>query len=284
MKFLFGILLLFSVTESCKSKSLEANDINPKSTQEVLTGTYTFSQIDDGVISTKNPTLTFSPESNSITGFSGCNRFFAKYEISGSEISFDKIGTTKMLCDDVANSTENNFLNALEKADAFKINGSQLILTQNNKTLLTANKSEPIEQTASLKETEKSKAIGDHYNSKSVIYKAFSRGFSLYVSVSEKTIATTNDRSFQNQQTKSCPEEDWNAIETLMANLETDALRNLKAPSNKYTFDGAAHATLSIQQGDVVITTPTFDHGNPPEEIQKLVNKVLSLGESIKKQ
>lgn len=53
-------------------------------------------------------------------------------------------------------------------------------------------------------------------------------------------------------------------------------LENLEVPSKKHQYDGALAATLMVKSGDT-ITTPTFDHGNPPAEIKVLVDEIVRL-------
>ena len=80
--------------------------------------------------------------------------------------------------------------------------------------------------------------------------------------------------------TYSCKPTDWDELEKLLKSISPENLGKLKAPTDKRLYDGAAHATLSILLGDVVMITPSFDHGHPPKEIEALVNKVLSIKEN----
>lgn len=132
--------------------------------------------------------------------------------------------------------------------------------------------------------TEKQKMLGNAYNGLTVTYQATSRGYANYVSVSENEVKLSSDRSLQKMDTFDCKKEDWEAVETLLKKVNPKTFQNLKAPSNKHTFDGAAHATLTLINGDLAYTTPTFDDGNPPAEIKELVNKVLAIGAKMKKQ
>lgn len=115
-------------------------------------------------------------------------------------------------------------------------------------------------------------------------YKATSRGYANYVSVSEQTVQTSSDRSLKKIETFSCDKKDWEALKGLVKPIKPQDLKNLKAPSVNYQRDGAAAATLTITQGNIAYITPTFDEGNPPNEIKKLVNKLLAIGTQMKKQ
>ena len=50
-----------------------------------------------------------------------------------------------------------------------------------------------------------------------------------------------------------------------------------KDPSQKRFYDGAPIANLSVTYQSKTYQTTDFDHGTPPVEIEKLVNKILSL-------
>ncbi|TCK67957.1 hypothetical protein DFQ05_1741 [Winogradskyella wandonensis] len=144
-----------------------------------------------------------------------------------------------------------------------------------------ASDAEPIAQKQMM--TDKQKAIGQNYDV-AVIYEARSRGFAKYAYISEAKIKLSNDRGLQNMQEYKCDKSDWEEIEQLLNSIERKTFQTLKAPTDKRLYDGAAHATLSIKQGDVVYMTPSFDDGFPPKEIEKLVNKVLAIAEKVKKQ
>ena len=104
------------------------------------------------------------------------------------------------------------------------------------------------------------------------------------VYVSEDKVLLSTDRSLQKMDEYKCDPKDWQDIQALLKNMDSKDIRSLKAPTDKRLYDGAAHATLTLKQGDVAYVTPGFDDGFPPEEIKELVNKVLSVGEKVKKQ
>ncbi|MBT8244336.1 MAG: hypothetical protein HKP48_05385 [Winogradskyella sp.] len=141
--------------------------------------------------------------------------------------------------------------------------------------------------TQSIKEqqmvTDKQKAIGQNYDV-AVIYEARSRGSAKYIYVSKVKIMLSQDLSLQKMDEYPCNAKDWEEVKKLLDDIERKAFQNLKAPTDKRLYDGAAHTTLSIKQGDVIYMTPSFDAGFPPKEIEELVNKVLALAEKVKKQ
>jgi hypothetical protein len=62
------------------------------------------------------------------------------------------------------------------------------------------------------------------------------------------------------------------------------SLEKLKAPSTDSYRDAALAATLTLEKDGQNISTPTFDHGNPPKEIEALVNKLLAVRKNAEKQ
>jgi hypothetical protein len=106
----------------------------------------------------------------------------------------------------------------------------------------------------------------------------------MYIETSNSNITVSQDRQLETLKTYALKAEDWKDLSLILKNAEIENLDKLKAPTDKRLFDGAAHATLSISNGDIEIVTPTFDHGYPPKAIETLVNKVLSLAENVTKQ
>jgi hypothetical protein len=54
-------------------------------------------------------------------------------------------------------------------------------------------------------------------------------------------------------------------------------LSTYKDPTQKRVYDGAAIAELIINYKEKEYQTKNFDHGYPPVEIEKFVNKLVSL-------
>jgi hypothetical protein len=59
-----------------------------------------------------------------------------------------------------------------------------------------------------------------------------------------------------------------------------EELPKLKYPTQKRFYDGAAIANLKIRYQDKDYETVDFDHGFPPAEIEKIVNKIVSLAKT----
>ena len=78
--------------------------------------------------------LEFFPVEKRFSGNGGCNRINGSYELKKSDISFSNVTSTKMSCPDLA--FETTFLNALGEVNRFEIDGSNMLLKNDNKVLL----------------------------------------------------------------------------------------------------------------------------------------------------
>jgi len=111
-----------------------------------------------------------------------------------------------------------------------------------------------------------------------VEYVANTRGFYTKVVVQNKTITVSKDRrGDDNPATIKIADADWQKIIEAFQKIELEALQNLKAPSEKRFYDGAAIANLKITYKDKMYESASFDHGNAPSEIKKLVDIINAL-------
>ncbi len=106
-------------------------------------------------------------------------------------------------------------------------------------------------------------------------YTANSRGFHNKVVVENKTVAFTNIRD-GNPVSSSLTEEQWNSLIAEFQKVDLEDIPDLKAPTQKRFYDGAAMANLIITYKGKTYESQTFDHGYPPEKIKKIVNTLLS--------
>jgi heat shock protein HslJ/uncharacterized lipoprotein YbaY len=72
-------------------------------------------------------TLNF-PEAGKVAGRAFCNRFSGGVEVTGSSIRFGPLAVTKMGCGQSANERESRFLQALQKAERYALDGSTLLV------------------------------------------------------------------------------------------------------------------------------------------------------------
>ena len=110
-----------------------------------------------------------------------------------------------------------------------------------------------------------------------ISYTAQTRGTYKNVTVSQQQVTINNSRAKNPKITFPCSKDDWNEITRLLSNIDTSKLKDLKVPSTKSHYDGALGATLKLTVEGREMTSPTFDHGNPPTEVKRLINKLLSI-------
>jgi hypothetical protein len=113
-----------------------------------------------------------------------------------------------------------------------------------------------------------------------VEYEATSRGFFSKIIFENNQITVVSDRNNPEKGTVvMLSKEDVSEISNLIKAVKLNELPNLKAPSEKRMYDGAAHANLTITSNGTTYTGAGFDAGNPPSAIAKLVSKLVSYSE-----
>ncbi|MDD7884642.1 hypothetical protein [Flavivirga sp. 57AJ16] len=111
-------------------------------------------------------------------------------------------------------------------------------------------------------------------------YSTQSRGSYKNIKISKKHISVVNKRDAL-PNTKTCSEVHWNKLLKAVKPIDVENMSNLKAPSENRFFDGAAIAKLKIIYDGTAYESQSFDHGNPPKEIEVLVKEILSISENI---
>ncbi|UUC46350.1 hypothetical protein [Flavobacterium cerinum] len=111
-------------------------------------------------------------------------------------------------------------------------------------------------------------------------YDASSRGFYRKIVLENKELRVTKSRGDQELPTViKLSDTEWNEIMTSFKKLDLKTVSELKAPTEKRFYDGAAMANFTIRAGNETYTVPTFDHGFPPAAIEKIVNKLNELAD-----
>ncbi|WP_412987028.1 META domain-containing protein [Pontimicrobium sp. IMCC45349] len=82
----------------------------------------------------KTPWMTFSMSENKVNGFAGCNTFFGKFHLNDNTISFENMGSTKMMCPDIA--TEDSFFNLLYNVKSYEFVDNVLHFMADDNTVL----------------------------------------------------------------------------------------------------------------------------------------------------
>lgn len=110
-------------------------------------------------------------------------------------------------------------------------------------------------------------------------YEANTRGFFQKITIENKMVTVSFDRNNPNKgTTTTLSDADVNELMRLYRLVKLDALSTYKDPTQKRFYDGAAIASLKITSNGKEYKTVDFDHGFPPVEIEKFVNKIASFG------
>jgi hypothetical protein len=113
-----------------------------------------------------------------------------------------------------------------------------------------------------------------------IFYEANTRGFFLAIKVENQVIYTSNERDFKEYSNKiEISDTDWKEISALAKAVDLEKVKDLKWPTEKRYYDGAAFANIIFESKGVKYPANGFDHGFPPAEIEKLVTKITKLAE-----
>jgi hypothetical protein len=112
-------------------------------------------------------------------------------------------------------------------------------------------------------------------------YEANTRGFYQKIMVKNQMVTVSKDRDGNDKPVPTkISDADWKELVDCFKTVDLDSLAKLKAPTEKRFYDGAAIANLKITYKDKTYETTSFDHGFPPKEIKKFVNKITSLAKT----
>ena len=73
------------------------------------------------------PTLML--DDGTASGLGGCNNFTGPYEVDGDSLTIGPLAATMMACEEPRMTVEATYLQALEAADAWSIDGGELVLS-----------------------------------------------------------------------------------------------------------------------------------------------------------
>lgn len=106
-----------------------------------------------------------------------------------------------------------------------------------------------------------------------LIYTANSRGFFQEIVIENHKLSIKKDRKREAVQSK-ISDADWKELVQFFQEVNLDEIKNLKSPTEKRFYDGAAIAQLKINYDGKNYESQSFDHGFPPEAIKKIVTKI----------
>ncbi|MBN8565164.1 hypothetical protein [Flavobacterium filum] len=107
-------------------------------------------------------------------------------------------------------------------------------------------------------------------------YQALSRGFYKTIKIENKNVSVVNARD-EKPTELTLTKQDWKELVEAFREINLENMKNLKAPTSKRLYDGAAHANITISLEGKTYTTDGFDHGYPPVEIENFINKLVLL-------
>ena len=111
-------------------------------------------------------------------------------------------------------------------------------------------------------------------------YSAFTRGFFQELIITKNNFTVYKDYEKLNPISKDLDLKKWRNCLKLLEPINLKNLPNLKSPTNRRQFDGAAFAQLTVIQNGDTIQSSSFDHQSPPAEIKPLVEYILSIQEN----
>ena len=110
-----------------------------------------------------------------------------------------------------------------------------------------------------------------------VEYVANTRGFYRKVTIQNQMVSVSKARNGDDKPLSTkISDGDWAALVAAFQEVDLNGIPELKSPTQKRFYDGAAIATLTITYKGKKYESAPFDHGNPPEAIEKFVEKVTS--------
>jgi hypothetical protein len=109
--------------------------------------------------------------------------------------------------------------------------------------------------------------------SKSILtYTAETRGYYMQITIEDKELRISKDRETRLPSVRiPLTAADQKKVLAMVKAIDVPNLSQLKAPTEKRFYDGAAIGNLSVTHNGETYGTAGFDHGNPPVEIEQLV-------------
>lgn len=120
------------------------------------------------------------------------------------------------------------------------------------------------------------KELNDEMKNTTIEYQAMSRGYFLNITIHDEDLSIIDKQEGKSRDYK-LSKKDWKELADLYQEINVKKLSEYKAPTEKRFYDGAAIANLRIIYDGKTYESQAFDHGTPPVEIEKFVNKIVSL-------
>lgn len=113
-----------------------------------------------------------------------------------------------------------------------------------------------------------------------ILYEANARNFVLKLKVENQILYVTKHRDIIGYESQvKISDNDWKEITDLVKKVDLNKVKDLKWPTEMRYYDGAADANVIFISNGLEYPAKGFDHGHPPLEIEKLINKIVKLTE-----
>jgi hypothetical protein len=110
------------------------------------------------------------------------------------------------------------------------------------------------------------------FSKSTVTYTAETRGYYMQITIEDKELRISKDRETRLPSVRiPLTAADQKKVLAMVKAIDVPNLSQLKAPTEKRFYDGAAIGNLSVTHNGETFGTAGFDHGNPPVEIEQLV-------------
>ena len=119
------------------------------------------------------------------------------------------------------------------------------------------------------------KQLNEEMKKSTIEYQALSRGYFLNITIQDEKLSIIDKRDGKSRDYK-LTKRDWKELADLYKFVKVEKIPTYKAPTEKRFYDGAAIANLKVIYKDKTYETSAFDHGYPPAEIKKIVDKINS--------
>ncbi len=113
-----------------------------------------------------------------------------------------------------------------------------------------------------------------------IVYREDARGSSLYCSLKEMQLEVTRSGLQSDERQLALGGNQWNQLVGMIKDLNLGSIDQLEVPSNDRASDRTGTAALIIKTNNQEFESVLFDAGNPPAELEKLINYIIGLIEN----
>lgn len=107
-----------------------------------------------------------------------------------------------------------------------------------------------------------------------ITYEAITRGSSIEINATSELITY---KDLENTKQLKPASNDWKNFINLIEEINLSEMENFIPPSKDRYVDAALQATISITVSETTYNSQTFDHGNPPKELKKIIDKLFDI-------